>query len=257
MQRPVFAANWKMNNGPTAAAEFIRTFVASYPKHNDRTVVFFPPALSVAAVRAAVRERGDLLLGVQNIHWEAHGAFTGEISASMARDAGATVVLVGHSERRHVFGETDEECGKKVVAAEKAGLAPMLCVGEKLEERERGDTEAVVLRQLRAGLSGLPRGYTGPMLIAYEPVWAIGTGRTATPADAASVHKVLRADLASVLGDRAGRVPILYGGSVNQANSAALLAADGVDGLLVGGASLDPSTWLSISGAQLGAARQG
>lgn len=252
MQRPVFAANWKMHHGPTAAAEFIRSFVASYPKHNDRTVVFFPPSLSVAAVRSAVRERGDLLLGVQNIHWEAQGPFTGEISASMARDAGATVVLIGHSERRHVFGETDEECGKKVVAAEKAGLAPMLCVGEKLEERESGETEAVVVRQLRAGLAGLPRGYSGSLVIAYEPVWAIGTGRTATPADAAAVHKVLRSELAFTVGDRAGRIPILYGGSVNQANAPALLAAENVDGLLVGGASLDPSTWLSIAGAKFG-----
>jgi triosephosphate isomerase len=248
MQRPVFAANWKMNNGPTAAAEFIRSFLGLYPKRNDRTVVFFPPALSVAAVRTAVRERADVLLGVQNIHWEAQGAFTGEISASMARDAGATVVLVGHSERRHVFGETDEECGKKVLAAEKAGLAPMLCVGEKLEERERGETESVVLRQLRAGLAGLARPYAGPLLIAYEPVWAIGTGKTATPADAAAVHKVLRDELKSVVGDRAGRVPILYGGSVNQANASALLAAADVDGLLVGGASLDPNSWLSIVG---------
>ena len=249
MQRPVFAANWKMNNGPTAAAEFIRSFLGAYPKRNDRSVIFFPPALSVAAVRAAVRERADVLLGVQNIHWEAQGAFTGEISASMARDAGATVVLVGHSERRHVFGETDEECGKKVLAAEKAGLAPMLCVGEKLEERERGETESVVLRQLRAGLSQLSRPYTGPLLVAYEPVWAIGTGKTATPSDAAAVHKVIRAELSSIVGDRAGRVPILYGGSVNQANAATLLAAPEVDGLLVGGASLDPNTWLSITGA--------
>jgi triosephosphate isomerase (TIM) len=249
MQRPVFAANWKMNNGPTAAAEFIRSFIGSYPKHNDRTVVFFPPALSVAAVRAAVRERGDVLLGVQNIHWEGHGAFTGEISASMARDAGATVVLVGHSERRHVFGETDEESGKKVLAAEKAGLAPLLCVGEKLEERESGETESVVLRQLRTGLSLLSQPFAGPLLVAYEPVGAIGTGKTATPADASAVHKILRAELTRIIGDRAGRVPILYGGSVNQANAPALLAADGVDGLLVGGASLDPNTWLSITGA--------
>ena len=249
MQRPVFAANWKMNNGPTVAAEFIRSFLGLYPKRNDRTVILFPPALSVAAVRAAVRERADVLLGVQNIHWEEKGAYTGEISASMARDAGATVVLVGHSERRHVFGETDEECGKKVVAAEKAGLAPMLCVGEKLEERERGETESVVIRQLRAGLASLARPYSGPLLIAYEPVWAIGTGKTATPADATAVHKVLRAELLSIVGDRAGRVPILYGGSVNQANASALLAAADVDGLLVGGASLDPNTWLSIAGA--------
>jgi triosephosphate isomerase len=249
MKRPVFAANWKMNNGPSAAAEFMRSFLAAYPKHNDRTVIFFPPSLSVAPLRAAVRERADVLLGVQNIHWEAQGAFTGEISASMARDAGATVVLVGHSERRHVFGETDEECGKKVAAAEKAGLAPMLCVGEKLEERERGETESVVIRQLRAGLASITPAHTVPLLVAYEPVWAIGTGKTATPADAAAVHKVLRAELAPFVGDRAGHVPLLYGGSVNQGNASALLVADNVDGLLVGGASLDPSTWLSITSA--------
>lgn len=249
MQKPVFAANWKMNNGPTAAAEYIRSFISNYPKHNDRTVIFFPPSLSVAAIRAAVRERGDLLLGVQNIHWEAHGAFTGEISASMARDAGATVVLVGHSERRHVFGETDDECGRKLLAAERAGLAPMLCVGEKLEERERGETESVVLRQLRAGLAHIAVPHTGSLLIAYEPVWAIGTGRTATPADAAAVHKILRGELASFVGERAGHIPILYGGSVNQSNASALLAAENVDGLLVGGASLDPNTWLSITGS--------
>ena len=249
MQRPVFAANWKMNNGPSAAVEFMRSFIGAYPKHNDRTVIFFPPALSVASVRAAVRERADVLLGVQNIHWEAQGAFTGEISASMARDAGATVVLVGHSERRHVFGETDEECGKKLAAAEKAGMTPMLCVGEKLDERERGDTESVVLRQLRAGLAEITRAHSAPLLIAYEPVWAIGTGKTATPADAAAVHKVLRAELASFVGEKAGHVPILYGGSVNQGNAAALLAAENVDGLLVGGESLDPNTWLSITAA--------
>ena len=249
MQRPVFAANWKMNNGPSAAAEFMRSFMDAYPKHNDRTVIFFPPSLSVASVRAAVRERADVLLGVQNIHWEAQGGFTGEISASMARDAGATVVLVGHSERRHVFGETDEESGKKVTAAEKAGLTPMLCVGEKLEERERGETESVVVRQLRSGLAGLTRSHSGPLLIAYEPVWAIGTGKTATPADAAAVHKVLRAELAAFVGEKAGHVPILYGGSVNQGNAAALIAAENVDGLLVGGASLDPNAWLSIISA--------
>jgi triosephosphate isomerase len=247
MKRPVFAANWKMNNGPSAAAEFMRSFLGAYPKHNDRTVIFFPPALSVASVRTAVRDRADVLLGVQNIHWEAQGPFTGEISASMARDAGATVVLVGHSERRHVFGETDEECGRKLAAAEKAGLSPMLCVGEKIEERERGETESVVLRQLRAGLAGTTRPQNSHLLVAYEPVWAIGTGKTATPADAAAVHKLLRAELANLVGEKAGHVPILYGGSVSQANASALLAAENVDGLLVGGASLDPNTWLSIA----------
>ena len=249
MQRPVFAANWKMNNGPSAAAEFIRSFLAQYPRSRDRTVLFFPPALSFHVLRTAAGQRPDILLGVQNIHWEPQGAFTGEISGSMARDAGAGVALVGHSERRHVFGETDEQCAKKVAAAVNAGLTPMLCVGEKLEEREAGDTEAVVLGQLRAGLSQLPRSYSGQLLIAYEPVWAIGTGRTATPGDASAVHAILRRALSSLVGDRAEHVPILYGGSVNPGNARELLAAKNVDGLLVGGASLDPGSWLSIVSA--------
>jgi triosephosphate isomerase len=246
MQRPIFAANWKMNNGPTAAAAFVHSFVAQYPRRHDRTVIFFPPAISFQALESALGERPDILLGVQNIHWETQGAFTGELSASMARDAGADVALVGHSERRHVFGETDEECSKKVAAAVNAGLAPMLCVGEKLKQREAGDTESVVLAQLRAGLSKLPRSHTGALFIAYEPVWAIGTGKTATPADAAAVHAVLRAELRSLLGDRAISLPILYGGSVSPSNAASLLAAPNVDGLLVGGASLDPGSWVSI-----------
>jgi triosephosphate isomerase len=183
---------------------------------------------------------------VQNIYWEDKGAFTGEISAGIARDAGARVVLVGHSERRHVFAETDEQAGKKCAAAVRAGLTPMLCVGEKLDQRERGETESVVIRQLRAGIGLLDQGAVANMLIAYEPVWAIGTGKTASPADASIVHAVIRANLREVVGDRAGHIPILYGGSVNRGNAAALLAAKDVDGLLVGGASLEPSEWSTI-----------
>lgn len=246
MQRPILAANWKMNNGPTAAAGFIKSFVAQYQQCHDRTVVFFPPAISLHNLQSVVGERPDILLGVQNIHWEQHGPFTGEISAPMARDAGADVALVGHSERRHVFGETDQECALKCAAAVDSGLAPMLCVGEKLQQREAGETSNVVLRQLRAGLSKLPKGYAGALFIAYEPVWAIGTGKTATPADASVVHAVIRAELRAIVGDRAAALPILYGGSVNPGNSAALLAAKDVDGLLVGGASLDPDSWVSI-----------
>ena len=243
---PIFAANWKMNSGPSEARTFMRVFLTRYARRPDRTVMFFPPALSLAAVRDALRERTDVLTGVQNIHWEAKGAFTGETSAAMAADAGAAYALVGHSERRHVFGETDDQTAKKCAAAFAARIVPMLCVGEKLEERERGDTEKVVVRQLRAGLSSLSNAQVGRTLIAYEPVWAIGTGRTATPADATAVHVAIRAELASIAGEHGSGVPILYGGSVNAQNVRSLLDAKGVDGVLVGGASLDADGWATI-----------
>lgn len=224
----------------------MRTFLGQYAKQRDRRVLFFPPAVSLQVCLAAVRTRADMELGVQNIHWEDRGAFTGEISAALARGAGARHVLVGHSERRHVFGETDEETGKKVAAAVKSGLAPMLCVGEKLDEREAGETLAVVLRQLRAGLALIEASAISGCMVAYEPVWAIGTGKTATPEDAAVVHAAIRAELVKVTGEKGGAVPVLYGGSVNRANVAALLAVEDVDGVLVGGASLDAEGWLAI-----------
>ncbi|HEX2778935.1 MAG TPA: triose-phosphate isomerase [Gemmatimonadaceae bacterium] len=243
---PIFAANWKMNSGPTETRAFMRAFLARYARRPDRTVMFFPPALTLAAVRDALKERGDILVGVQNIHWEAKGAYTGENSAGIAKDAGATHVLVGHSERRHVFGETDEQSGRKVGAALAAGLIPMLCVGEKLDERERGQTEAVVVRQLRAGLANLANAQVATVIIAYEPVWAIGTGKTATPADASAVHVAIRGELRRIAGDHGNALPILYGGSVNAQNVRALLDAEGVDGVLVGGASLDAEGWATI-----------
>jgi triosephosphate isomerase len=183
---------------------------------------------------------------VQNIHTEPSGAFTGETSAGMARDAGARVVLVGHSERRHVFGETDEQTAQKCAQALRAGLIPMLCVGETLEEREAGLTEQVCLRQLDAAVAGLEPAQVAGMLVAYEPVWAIGTGRTATPEDASAVHAAIRRALRERIGDKAAVLPILYGGSVNRGNAKLLLAAPDVDGLLVGGASLDAGNWSAI-----------
>jgi triosephosphate isomerase len=256
MRKPVFAANWKMNHGPTDARAFMRTFLSYYTKHSDRTVAFFPPALTLATVAEVLHDRSDIVLGVQNIHWEDKGAFTGEISAAIARDSGARMVLVGHSERRHVFGETDEETKKKCFAAVRAGLTPMLCIGEKLDERERGETESVVLRQLRAGIDDLEPAHITGMAIAYEPVWAIGTGKTATPADAAAVHKAIREALVDEVGERAMTIPILYGGSVNRGNAGDLLAAPEVDGLLVGGASLDADAWAAITTVRLGADSQ-
>jgi triosephosphate isomerase len=246
-RKPVLAANWKLNHGPTDARAFLQRFLAQVPKLNERTLIFFPSALAVPSVAEALRDRPEILVGVQNVHAEAQGAFTGENSVLMARDAGARVVLVGHSERRHVFGERDEETGRKVALALQARLLPMLCVGELLAEREAGQAAAVVERQLDAGLAAVEESQAAQLMIAYEPVWAIGTGRTATPDDASEIHGVIRRALAARFGDRAAAaVPILYGGSVNRGNATALLAADEVDGLLVGGASLDPDNWAGI-----------
>ncbi len=246
MKQPIFAANWKMNHAPADATAFIRTFLANFGKRQDRSVIFFPPALSFGAVVGALKDRPDIQLGVQNIHWEDKGAFTGENSGTIARGAGAKYALVGHSERRHVFGETEEETGKKVAAATRAGLTPIVCVGETLAQREAGETEQVVLRQLRTALSTVSRAEAANAVIAYEPVWAIGTGRMATPADASAVHLAIGAELRRILDTGSQAVAILYGGSVNRGNAADLLAAPEVDGLLVGGASLDAEGWASI-----------
>lgn len=246
MKRPILAANWKMNNGPTAAGAFMTAFLAAYTARGDRTVIIFPPAVALTTVSGAVTGRDDVLAGVQNIHWAEKGAFTGEISAAMAKDAGARVVLVGHSERRHVFGETDAECAKKCFAASRAKMCFMLCVGETIAQRESGETERVVTHQLREGLSQTPNLISVDFLLAYEPVWAIGTGLTASAGDASAIHTVLRSELRQMIGTRADEIAILYGGSVNAGNAASLLAAQEVDGLLVGGASVEASSWLSI-----------
>jgi len=245
MQRPVFAANWKMHLGPSDARAYMASFAARWTPREDRTVIFFPADISVTSVVHALGSRTDLGIGVQNIWTEDKGAFTGETSAPMARDGGARYVLVGHSERRHVFGETDVQTAKKCAAAARNGLTPLLCVGELLSEREAGATNQVVLRQLRGGLAELTPSVVASMAIAYEPVWAIGTGRTATAADASAVH----AEIRKFLGEQfpgAENIPVLYGGSVNAGNAKSLLAGDGIDGLLVGGASLDVEGWASI-----------
>jgi triosephosphate isomerase len=247
MQRPVFAANWKMHHGPAAARAFVAAFLGRFSPRPDRTVVLFPPALSVHPVVTARADRTDIKVGVQNIHTEEQGAFTGEISAPMSRDAGAEFVLVAHSERRHIFGETDAQAARKCAVASAHGLTPVLCVGETIAQRESGATNDVVLTQLRAGLADLDPPDIRRIAIAYEPVWAIGTGRTATPHDAASVHAVIRDALSALAGREATSIPILYGGSVHRQNAASLLAAPGVDGLLVGGASLDPEAWAAIA----------
>lgn len=247
MKKPVFAANWKMNLGPQETRAYLKTFLEAFPATEDRTVMIFPPAISLVVAGFALRDRPDIMLGVQNIHWEEKGAFTGENGAAMAKDAGATVALVGHSERRHTFGEGDEIAAKKCAAAFKAGLTVVLCVGEKIEERDRNTTQAVVLRQLKAGISRLTPAQVAQIAIAYEPVWAIGTGRTASPEDATTVHTAIRRALKEVVNAKNVDIPILYGGSVSKENCQSLLAAPEVDGLLVGGASLDPTIWASIA----------
>ena len=247
MKRPVLAANWKMNNGPTAAKAFMDAFLGSYAPRSDRTIIIFPPAVSLTTVATAAAARGDVLSGIQNIHWAEKGAFTGEISAPMATDAGARVALVGHSERRHVFGETDAQSAKKCLAASRAKLTFVLCVGETIQQREAGETERVVKHQLREGLSQTPNLISADFLLAYEPVWAIGTGLTASAGDASAIHTVLRSELRQMIGTRSDEIPILYGGSVSHSNAATLLAAPEVDGLLVGGASVEASSWLVIA----------
>ena len=249
MRRLLFAANWKMHLGPDDARGYLKTFRARYNRRDDRDVWFFPSAVSLEAAALAVRERADLLVGAQDIYWEPKGAFTGAVSAPLVHQAGARATLVGHSERRHVFGETDEDTRRKVAAALAAGLVPLLCVGETLAEREAGHTVAVVVRQLAGALSSLDAPSLSRVIVAYEPVWAIGTGRNATPHDAATVHREIRAWLQ---GRRSSAPRVLYGGSVNAKNVAELLAENELDGVLVGGASLDPEGWAQL--VQSGAA---
>ena len=245
--KPVIAANWKLNHTPSDARAFLQRFLAQAPKLHERTLIFFPSAITLTTVVDGLKDRPEVWVGVQNVHSEAQGAFTGENSVLMARDVGARVVLVGHSERRHVFGETDAMTTKKMALIAQARLTPMLCVGETLVEREAGRTAEVVERQLTAGLAELDDAQIGSIMLAYEPVWAIGTGRTATPEDASEIHGVLRRALVSRVGEKAAAgIPILYGGSVNRGNASQLLAAPDVDGLLVGGASLDADSWASI-----------
>jgi triosephosphate isomerase len=244
--RPVIAGNWKMHKGPSDTRSFFEGF-APRADPDAVTILFFPPAASLAAAAECLADRPGMGLGVQNIHWEEKGAFTGETSAAMAADAGASHVLVGHSERRHVFGETNEDTARKVQRALDTGLIPVLCVGETLTERQEGRLEQVILGQLETGVAPVAGIPAAPLLVAYEPVWAIGTGETATPEDASHAHRLLVARLEGLLGaDRGNQVPVLYGGSVKPDNAAELLAAPAVTGVLVGGASLDPHSFASI-----------
>jgi triosephosphate isomerase len=242
----IYAANWKMNHGPSAARDFLTRFLQVTAPAPGRRLWFFPPSVTIAAVCDAVSGREDVTVGAQNVHWEPKGAFTGELSIPLVMEAGAKAALIGHSERRHLFGETDEQVARKLAATLKAGMLPLVCVGETLAEREGGRTEQAVTRQVTVLHDRIGPEDWGRVVLAYEPVWAIGTGRNATPDDAAQVHELIRFELSRR--GVPGRVTILYGGSVNQGNVLSLLARPELDGVLVGGASLDPDGWAELVG---------
>ena len=253
--RKIIAANWKMfKTRPQAAqtaAELALALRTGTPK--NRLAVVFAPFTDIAVVADAAAGVSDLAVGGQNFYPEEQGAFTGEISPAMLRDAGAQWLLTGHSERRHIFGETDALVARKTAYGLEKGFKVMLCVGETLEEREAGRLGEVLGRQLRSALEPLSAEararLVGNFAIAYEPVWAIGTGKVAGPAEVREAHAALRALLAEMLGETAADLPILYGGSVKPTNASALVGLDNVDGLLVGGASLEAQSFLQIIGS--------
>ncbi|HLQ66052.1 MAG TPA: triose-phosphate isomerase [Candidatus Limnocylindrales bacterium] len=244
----ILAGNWKMNLLLAEARALFDEVAAGLRGRGDLACVLFPPATLLAPLAAALRE-GDPRLGAQNCHFEPKGAFTGEISAEQARDAGASHVLVGHSERRRLFCESDPIARQKLQAAWRAGLKPVLCVGETLAERERRETRDVLARQLRRALEGAPS--RAPLWVAYEPVWAIGTGVVATAEEVAEAHEWVREELTlagrGAAGAAGNEVPILYGGSVDAKNAGPLARTPGVDGFLVGGASLKAASFLEIA----------
>ena len=239
------AGNWKMNLTVGAARKLVDDLKKLSFSMGAVDVLVAPPMLLVPHATEWVKG-SSVMVAAQNLHHEPKGAFTGEVSASMVKEAGCTHVLIGHSERRHVFGEPEEWMGRKVRAALAAGLTPVLCVGEKLAEREAGSTLEVVGRQLEA-LAGVGQDDVIGVIVAYEPVWAIGTGRTATPGDAQEVHSFVRRRLGEAHGrEVAERMRILYGGSVSPSTIAGLIAEPDVDGTLVGGASLDSESFMAI-----------
>ena len=246
MRTPVLAANWKMHKTIAEAVAFMNAFRGLVDGVDDVEIVIAPPFTAVHAIVAAARETRIRVAG-QDLYWESQGAFTGEVSAVMLAEAGANHVIVGHSERRHLFGERDPEVGLKVRVAIAAGLTPIACVGETLDEREAGRTATVLTRQLEGALEGLTGDQVGALVVAYEPAWAIGTGRTATPEQAQDAHAHLRREIRRLAGpDAAGRCRILYGGSVKPGNVRELSTQPDVDGALVGGASLDPGSFAEI-----------
>ena len=248
-RKKLIAANWKMQKTIAGAKTFAERLRQSVKKDEPYDMVVFPPFFAMP-VTAEILGGSRVAVGAQDLFWENDGAYTGEISAGMVIEAGGTYVIVGHSERRHVIGETDEIIAKKLRAAVGGGLTAVLCVGEKLADREAGRAEDFVEEQLEAALAGFLRGDVERIVVAYEPVWAIGTGRTATPQDAVAMHRFIRGSIANRFGaDAADRLRVLYGGSVKPQNAGSLLRETEIDGALVGGASLEIDSFLQIAGA--------
>jgi triosephosphate isomerase len=248
MRKPFVAGNWKMNTNSRSSVELVEAIVSKTSAATKKGVhtAVCPPFVYLQNVINALRHSG-VAAGAQDVYYEKDGAFTGEISTAMLKDIGCTYVLCGHSERRHVIGETDEMINKKVSAAIMGGLLPIFCVGELIEERKASKTEEVVTRQIKKGLAGLNAEKVSAVTIAYEPVWAIGTGLTATPQQAQEVHSLTRKLLEQMYDAKlAEGTRILYGGSVKPGNAAELMHQDDIDGLLVGGASLNADDFAAI-----------
>ena len=246
MRKPVMAGNWKMYKNSSETAAFFEKFNPLVAQASLCEVVICPPYVNIAAALAG--SRGTAIeIGAQNLFWAKEGAYTGEVSGPMLAATGAKWVIIGHSERRQYFGETDETVLKRTQAALEFGISPIVCVGERLEDREASRTEAVLEGQFQKGISGLTEQQFAKIVIAYEPVWAIGTGKTATPDMAADAHRAIRAQVRSKFGkDAADAIRILYGGSVKADNAKTLMAQPEIDGVLVGGASLDAVSFASI-----------
>ena len=246
MRKPVIAGNWKMYKNPTETVGFLHDLAPLVAASSHAEIVICPPFVDIPAAVDAARGT-NIAIGAQDLFWLKEGAYTGEVSAPMLVASGCRWVIVGHSERRQYFGETEESVFKKTIAALEAGLTPIVCVGERLEEREGGVTEHILAKQFAGGLSGLGPEQFAHIVIAYEPVWAIGTGRTATPEIAGQAHHFLRDQIGIRFGDDASQAcRILYGGSVKPDNIKALMAQPDLDGALVGGASLDPVSLAAI-----------
>ena len=246
MRKPIIAGNWKMNKTPSEARELV-TALAPLVKDASCDVVVCTPAVNFAAVSEAIKGT-NIKLGAQNMHWKESGAYTGELSAAMLKECGVEYVILGHSERRQYFGETDATVNLRTLAAVKAGLTPIVCVGEKKEEREAGYTNALVSYQTLIALSGLTAEQVKGVVIAYEPVWAIGTGLTATDEQANETIGVIREAIRSAYGDAADEVRIQYGGSMNPKNCKGLMAQPEIDGGLIGGASLKAEDFSKVVG---------
>jgi triosephosphate isomerase (TIM) len=246
MRKLLIAANWKMYKTPTETQSFLHTFLPLVKDQTQGEIVICPPAVDLATALHAVKG-SEVMVGAQNMHFAEEGAFTGEISASMLVALGVSHVILGHSERRQYFAESDDSVNRKLIAALKHRLIPIVCIGEQEEQRENGMTEEVLCRQISRAIHQIDPTKLRPMIIAYEPIWAIGTGKTATPAIAAEAHLIVRSEVARLVGRPiADALRILYGGSVKPENAAALLSQPEIDGALVGGASLDPHSLTAI-----------